>query len=200
MKTTQTDNHNLTAKLDLRRALLNQLPAKHPLSVVDCFSGESEAIWTQLRREFNVGEYLALDIKPKDRRLKLDSLRYLQNQKWAHDVVDLDAYGSPWAHWFEVLKRGIDCTVFLTIGSVGFRRQQSEGLAALGITFEIPGGLHGPVAEMVTDHCIGKALERFKIESCLEAMNPGGNARYIGLRLKKLSEKNAAKARDSVKA
>lgn len=183
MKGAKCDNHNLKAKLDLRRELLKDYQPKRGLSVVDCFSGEREAIWTQLRREFNVSEYFALDVKAKDRRLKMDSLRYLQNQKWAHDVVDLDAYGSPWAHWFEVLRRGRECTVFLTVGNVGFKQQQLEALAALGITFRIPGGLHGFVAELVCDHCIGKALEKFTITKAVEALNPGGNARYFGLRL-----------------
>lgn len=86
------DNHNLQAKLDLRRHFLRQLPMDRPLSVLDCFSG-SEVIWTKLRTEFNVGEYLALDTKAKANRLKLDSLKYLQVQRWQHDVIDLDAYG-----------------------------------------------------------------------------------------------------------
>ena len=55
MKETKTDNHNLRAKLELRREMLRDFPRNKPLSVCDCFSG-SEAIWTQLRREFNIGE------------------------------------------------------------------------------------------------------------------------------------------------
>jgi hypothetical protein len=90
MKETKTDNHNLRAKLELRREFLREFPPAKALSVCDCFSGEAEAIWTPLRGEFNIGEYLALDVKAKPNRLKLDSLRYLQNQLWTHDVIDLD--------------------------------------------------------------------------------------------------------------
>lgn len=193
---TKTDNHNLRAKLELRRAMLNSLLAARKksgqgpaLSVCDCFSGEREAIWTQLRKEFNIGDYLALDVKAKPNRLKLDSLRYLQNQLWTHDVIDLDAYGSPWRHWFEVLRRGQSCLVFLTIGNTMFRQQQSEGLAALGITFEIPGGLHAAVSAIVAEYSLAACLQKFTVIKAIEALNPGGNARYIGIQLEKQAEK-----------
>ena len=120
---TKTDNHNLGAKLALRRRFLSDFHSAEPFSVVDCFSG-GEALWTPLRAEFPVAEYLALDVKEKRGRLKIDSLRYLQNQEWNHDVIDLDAYGSPWRHWYEVLKRGKTCTVFLTIGNTMFKNSK----------------------------------------------------------------------------
>lgn len=159
------------------------MPRGTALSVCDCFSG-SETLWGVLGHEFHVRDYLALDVKPKRGRLKLDSLRYLQNQEWEHNVIDLDAYGSPWRHYYEVLKRRRPCTVFLTIGSTGMRCQQTEGLAALGITFKVPPGLHGAVADLVTAHTLG-AFHSYglRLLSAWEASNPGGNARYIGLRL-----------------
>jgi hypothetical protein len=196
MKETKTDNHNLRAKLELRRTMLRDFPRAKSLSVCDCFSGETEAIWTQLRREFNVGEYLALDVKAKPNRLKLDSLRYLQNQIWQHDVIDLDAYGSPWRHWFEVLRREQSCLVFLTIGNTMFRNQQSEALAALGITFKIPIGLHAALAGIITEHVLAAALKKFTITRSLEALNSGGNARYIGVRLTALPRAPGANTGD----
>jgi len=188
MKIKKTDNHNLKAKLNLRRSFLSELHADKPFSVVDCFSGAEEAIWTQLRKEFNVGEYLALDIKAKPNRLKIDSLRYLRTQTWTHDVIDLDAYGSPWRHWHEVLKRGLSCTVFLTVGSKGFRMQQTEALQILGITFQVPGGLHAGLEKMVIWANLGLALDNFTVERAAQAENPGGNALYFGLRLIKKQE------------
>lgn len=181
----KTDNHNLNAKLALRRSFLSEYPGNTKLSVCDCFSGEQESIWTILRKEFNVSEYLALDTKQKDRRLKLDSLRYLQNQRWTHNVIDLDAYGSPWRHWFEVLRRGLACTVFLTVGNTMFKQQQQEALAKVGIRFSIPGGLHSGLAELVTDYCLGDCLLKFQVLRAAEALNPGGSARYLAVRLVK---------------
>jgi len=179
----KTDNYNLKAKLGLRRAMLAKMPAG-PISVCDCFSG-NEILWSTLRLEFDVDEYIALDVKVKDRRLKLDSLRYLQNQKWNHNVVDLDAYGSPWAHWHEVLRRGGDCLVFITVGSTMFHMQSKFGLASIGITFDVPAGMHSQIKDLVTDGMLGMALQDFKVLSAMEAENPNGNARYIGLMLKR---------------
>jgi hypothetical protein len=180
----KTDNHNPAAKLALRRQLLSELPRKMPLSVADCFSG-SETLWGVLRQEFPVREYLALDVKPKRGRLKLDSLRYLQNQQWEHDVIDLDAYGSPWRHYFEVLKRRRPCVVFLTIGSTGMRVQQAEGLASIGIVgFRPPAGMHAALADLITERALGAFYSYgLALLSGWEASNPGGSARYIGLRL-----------------
>lgn len=185
----KTDNHNPAAKLALRRQLLGEFVAAQSraerragLAVCDCFSG-SETLWSVLRAEFKVREYLALDVKPKRARLKLDSLRYLENQQWEHDVIDLDAYGSPWRHYFEVLKRRRPCLVFLTIGNTGMQIQQTEALAGLGITFKVPGGLHAALAEMITERTLG-AFHAYglRLLSAWEASNPGGSARYIGLR------------------
>lgn len=194
------DNHNLQAKLDLRRHFLRQLPMDRPLSVLDCFSG-SEVIWTKLRTEFNVGEYLALDTKAKANRLKLDSLKYLQVQRWQHDVIDLDAYGSPWRHWMEVLKRGQNCIVFLTVGNLqtdqktigNLSNRQFENAVAefLGITFATERHAElQPFSRVINGLCLDYLLDQanvqgFNLKEVTEAVNKGGNARYFGLELRR---------------
>ena len=189
----KVDNHNLDAKLALRRKLLaGQKLGK--LSVIDCFSG-GEVLWTILRKEFPVDEYLALDVKAKRARLKIDSLRYLQNQEWEHNVIDLDAYGSPWRHWFEVLKRGKSCIVFLTIGNTVFKQKQTEAIKTLGIDFKVPAGLQGALAELIFEQCLASLYENgFTVKAAFEALNPGGNARYIGLSLEKSNVHRSKKA------
>ncbi len=189
----KTDNHNLKAKLELRRHFLRAANYGRPISVCDCFSG-SEVIWGALAKEFKVGFYLALDVKAKRGRLKLDSFRYLQNQAWSHDVVDLDAYGSPWRHFFEVIKRlsadgaqGLTrptILVFLTIGNTVWNQQQAEALACLGIPFEVPAAIEGQLADLVFDCCLAAPLSAgLCIQEAAEALNPGGSCRYIGLKL-----------------
>lgn len=184
---TKTDNHNLRAKLELRRHFLRAARFRRPISVVDCFSG-SEVIWSTLAREFKVAEYLALDMKEKRGRLKMDSVRYLQNQAWTHDVVDLDAYGSPWRHFFEVVQRcnsnGRPMVVFLTIGNTLFKGQQKEALEFLGIPFKLPTAIQGQLADLVFEHCLAAPLvSGLSIERAAEALNPGGSARYVGLQI-----------------
>ena len=181
----KTDNHNLAAKLALRRTMLRDFKPDGPLSVCDCFSG-GEILWTRLRAEFAIAEYLALDVKPKRGRLKLDSLRYLQNQKWRHNVIDLDAYGSPWAHWLEVVKRKIPCLVFLTVGNSIWKRQPKMALAEIGIHFAIPPAIEDQLVDLILHHCLAAPLESgggLGIGRAMEAENLGGSARYFGIRL-----------------
>jgi hypothetical protein len=185
----KTDNHNLKAKLELRRHFLRLPKFERPISVCDCYSG-GEVIWGTLAKEFEVGEYLALDVKEKRGRLKLDSFRYLQNQAWNHDVVDLDAYGSPWRHFFEVCKRLKQCTsnvytlVFLTIGNTIWKQQQSEALDYVGIPEGVPPAIKGQLADFIFDQCLAAPLAAgLRIQECAEALNPGGSCRYIGMQI-----------------
>jgi hypothetical protein len=184
----KTDNHNLKAKLELRRKMLI---GQAGLSVVDCFSGKSEAIWTILRKEVDVAEYLALDIKRKKGRLAIDSLKFLRGQKWMHNIVDLDAYGSPWEHWGEVLKsdRHEVITVFLTIGTSMLGNLSAWSLRALGVPENTPIGMHRQLAEKCVSNCLAHLYKHDWIPmSAHEALNPGGNARYIGIKIRKKHE------------
>lgn len=180
----KTDNHNLDAKLAVRRACL---PNGRPLKVMDCFSG-SEALWNVLKKEYDVSEYLALDIKRKRGRLKIDSLKVLKGQTWDHDVIDLDAYGSPWAHWHEVLisNRHTRVTVFLTIGSAVFGRLSNAAVKAMGVPAETPAGMHRQLTGKSVSYCLAEACKNdWVVDDAKESLNPGGNARYLGLNLRK---------------
>jgi hypothetical protein len=180
----QKDNHDYTKKLDLRRAFLNDFQKDQPLSVCDCFSGENEVIWTQLRKEFNVGKYFALDIKEKRGRIAMNSLDYLKLQKFNHDVIDLDSYGSPWEHWFEVLKRGHSCVVFLTIGQVRLNVQPKILLREIGIDFKVPASFHWFLSHIAIPAGLAVAIRRgYRVEKCLEVLNPSGYARYFGIKI-----------------
>jgi hypothetical protein len=114
--TKKTDNHNLSAKLAIRRWLLNRYHIGRPPDVLDCCQG-SGVIWTALRREYEVESYLGLDVKRKAGRLACDSARYLEAAGWSHDLIDVDTYGSPWRHWYAVLRNGGgEISLALTIG------------------------------------------------------------------------------------
>jgi hypothetical protein len=119
MNKTKTDNHNATAKLELRRYFLRKLvEADEPINVLDCFQGEG-VLWNKLRSEFPVAGYWGVDVKPKKGRLKIDSARILEQPGWTQNVVDLDAYGSPWQHFLNLISTcRHSVTVFLTIGMV----------------------------------------------------------------------------------
>lgn len=188
----KTDNHNINAKLGIRRHILDRFGDRE-LDVLDCFSGKDESIWSVLKNEYRVKRYTALDVKAKQRRLKIDSAKYLAGEKWEHNVIDLDAYGSPWKHWELVLKRRLDgdASVFLTIGSTFFGVLSSESLGMLGIPKETPKGIHKSLGKDIVEYFLGIA-ERFgsRVVEAYESLNPGGNARYLGVILKKINDEN----------
>jgi hypothetical protein len=207
---TKTDNHNLPAKLELRRYFLREY---HPGAavaigasdeprprVLDCCQGD-KALWSELQKEFAV-RYVGVDVKPKKGRLRIDSARLLDQDGWGYDVIDVDTYGSPWKHWFAILKHGKkSITVFLTIGIVNIggisSQADSETLRALGLDglfervkscgLKIPQSLSGLVPDKIGfDACICAPLDfGFEILDLIESENIGGHARYIGARLQK---------------
>ncbi|MCI0358298.1 MAG: hypothetical protein L0211_07435 [Planctomycetaceae bacterium] len=185
----QSDNSNLAAKLALRRHFLKTYHAKEAAHVFDCCQG-SQVIWSQLRREFKIASYWGVDLKPKKGRLKIDSTRVLQQPGWTQNVIDVDVYGSPWAHWEAILKNGRGpLTVFLTIGQnrTGVVSNLSRAaLVALGLgplMRILPKGFHNSLGDLSVSYCLGRATEFGW--TCVEGREAicHGNARYIGVRL-----------------
>lgn len=193
----KTDNHNPAAKLALRRHFLAKYHADTPPAVLDCCQATGR-LWLELRKEFKLLEYWGVDLAPKKGRLKIDSVRILDQPGWRQSVVDIDTYGSPWRHWFALLRNcDHSVTVFLTIGIVRIfgGGTDLETLRVLGLDalfaklkargIKAPAGVTAPVRDRLgLDACISAASESgFEITECVEADNAGGNARYIGVRL-----------------
>jgi len=187
--TTQTDNDNLPAKLALRRHFLDRYGAA---SVFDACQG-SGVLWKILRTEYQVERYWGVDKKEARGRLTIDSARVLESPGWTFDVVDVDTYDEPWAHWFHVLENGrADVTVFLTIGLVRMGGGQLSGRALdqLGIPFDIPPGLKGQLSPLAVEACLASALlHGWEVAETQEAPR-GRSARYLGLRLVKPAPKH----------
>lgn len=138
---TKTDNHNPRQKLELRRHFLRRYHAATPPDVFDCCQG-SGLLWNQLREEFPVASYWGVDLKPKPGRLKVDSVRVLQQPGLAANVIDVDTYGEPWKHWKALLPNITrPTTVFLTMG-FGMGKAMSvvsiDQLRSVGI-WQMPG-------------------------------------------------------------
>ena len=186
----KTDNHNPRAKLELRRYFIRKYHADKPPDVLDCCQGGG-VLWKELRKEFPVASYWGLDLKPKKGRLKLDSVRVLQQPGWPQNVVDVDTYGSPWKHWEAVLPNITrPVTVFLTIGRGGpnMIRLGREELLAMGMTItrvhQMSGAITHRLAIMAVNYCLARSWERGVIQvEAVEAVSDG-NARYIGVHLR----------------
>ena len=109
----QTDNSNAEVKLNLRRAYLSKYGGS---ACLDCCQGDMK-LWKVLRKEFPNIKYMGVDLKPKSGRHKVDSCRLLSLSPLEWDVVDIDTYGDPWAHYFALCKSITNpTTVFLTLG------------------------------------------------------------------------------------
>ena len=192
------DNHNLAAKLDLRRHFLRRHHGASPPRVMDCCQATGK-IWKALRQEFPVETYVGYDLKKRKGRLMIDSSRVLAQPGWPENVIDVDTYGSPWAHWFALLPHvSQPTTVFLTLAHIrmgGGGVAPAEAIQRLGISFPRltpPRALASRIYESSTLALLGAAHEHgLEIVEAGEVDNHGGSARYIGIHLKKTSEKGA---------
>lgn len=180
----KTDNHNPQAKLDLRRHFLQKYHADGGADVFDCCQG-SGLLWGTLRKEFKIRSYWGVDLKPKPGRLKIDSVRILE-QGISQNVIDVDTYDSPWKHWQQIVAHlSQPTTVFLTIGSTMFRGSfDAVGSRALGLdrlSF-LPESFGSKISAIAASYALASGCEFATIVEAVEAVSTG-HARYLGVRL-----------------
>lgn len=190
-KQAKTDNYFLAPKLYLRRFFLKKYFAnKVKIKVMDCCAGD-RVIWSNLMVEFPNVEYVGFDVKPdKSKTFKIDSSRILE-QPSSYDVVDIDTYGEPWGHYFNLLKNNKtkDIVVFFTIGLVkmsgGACSKLAKGHIFGNLASKIPNTIAAPYIFNNAQILIEKAIDfQYVIEEMQEAF-PQNNARYIGAKLVK---------------
>ena len=183
----KTDNFDPRAKLELRRYFLRKYHENDPPHVLDCCQGEG-VLWKQLRQEFSLASYWGVDVKKKKGRLKLDSIRLLQQPGWRQNVVDVDTYGSPWKHWESLLPNAVrPTTVFLTIGLVrtgGGGALDRVAVDVLGLSkLRIPPGISAKLHDMALPYLLTMGYRHgITLTEVVEAVSTG-NARDIGVRL-----------------
>lgn len=192
MASVKTDNTGLGAKLALRRHFLTKYHADRPPDVVDCCQGDG-VIWGELRREFATRTYLGVDQKPKPGRMKINSIRLLSAIGWTWNVVDIDTYGAPWAHWLALLRTvTAPVTVFLTVGRVaalggrfGTRITDAE-FEALGLwplRNRVPIQFGFKLGGIATGLMLSRGNQgRTRVVEAAEALS-SGHADYLGVRL-----------------
>jgi hypothetical protein len=197
MITKKTDNQTIDSKLALRRYFLEKYHGDGPIKVLDCCQATGK-IWLNLRKTFVLDEYWGVDVVPRKGRLKIDSTRILNQEGWEANIVDIDTYGSPWKHWFRLLKTAPShpVSVFLTIGvlQVMGGGYDHDLLRGCGIEFQklkIPTTLGTKLSKRLVEPSIARARDfGFEIVECLEAENRRtregrANCRYIGLHLRR---------------
>ena len=71
---------------------------------MDCCAGD-RVIWGTIMSEYHNIEYVGFDLKKGKRKaFRIDSARILENPS-CYDIVDIDTYGEPWQHYFNLLKK-----------------------------------------------------------------------------------------------
>jgi hypothetical protein len=184
------DNGALGTKLALRRHFLRRFHAAQPPRVFDACQATG-VLWSRLRAEFPVASYWGVDLTPKRGRLTIDSTRVLAQPGWDFDVVDIDTYGSPWAHWAALLPNlRAPATVFLTIGTTQYSGSVCAaardvlglgGFAARGVRLPISFGRK--LSALAVDYCLALTYTyRVRVVRAVEAP-PAGSARYFGLHI-----------------
>lgn len=190
----RTDNSYLATKLALRRAYLLRYhrgrtgQARH---VADLFAGQRR-LWSILRQETRLDSYLAVDRAGIAGALKMAGERYLSCPGWQHTIVDLDAYGQPWAAYQALLRTGREpVTVFLTVGFVAPHGSPLSVMEAeaLGLRFRgiaLPNGLTPAVHGQAVLACIHQADRAgWRILALSEGL-PSQHARYFAVRLERV--------------
>lgn len=132
----KTDNSHLSEKVWLRLETLEQID-KPEIKVLEAFAGDG-FIWDTVRVQTNKTiKVLRIDEKPdkKGIYLKGNNLKFLKNIDLSNfDIIDLDAYGSPFKQLEIVFERKYKGFVHCTFIQSGMGRLDNNFLKSLGYT------------------------------------------------------------------
>lgn len=135
-KIRQTDNSMLECKIRLRLLTLESID-KDTIHILDAFTGNM-VVWQQIKsrtkKKLNI---LRIDAKPDRDGLYLvgDNQKFIQSLDLARfDIIDLDAYGSPYKQLKILFERGYAGYVICTFIQTMAGRLDNELLTSLGYT------------------------------------------------------------------
>lgn len=135
----QTDNSHLRGKVDLRIESL-KLISKKEINVLDAFGGDG-IVWNEVKKRMPGITIKVLRIDKKaDKKglyLKGDNIKYLKSDKFdlqLFDIIDLDAYGSPFNQLEIVFKRKYTGIVHCTYIQSGMGNINKALLQKIGYT------------------------------------------------------------------
>lgn len=218
----KTDNHDLTAKLDLRRQVIAQAGIE-PLHVLDLFAGLGN-IWNSLRAEprtvhspkpLDVESYTPVDAvakQPGQIRAKItprliaalngdpDEVSYKGDGLTRFNVVDIDTYGDPWELWSAILHRIKTKTcVFATRGVVTYGSGKmpitNHAKKVMGIpkTWNVPGRIE--ILNISDRYCLLEQCPTARISAGWEIKLP--RVHYYGLIVEPVLSGQAGESHDN---
>lgn len=129
MSKQQTNNSYLDVKIFLREKYLNDKK-----NVLDCFSGES-LIWNSIKKKYPDLNIVSVDKVGYKSNLRGDNRKYLLSLNLNRfDVIDLDAYGSPFPQLEIIFQKKWHGIIFCTFIQSFQGRLNNSLLLALGFT------------------------------------------------------------------
>lgn len=178
-----TDNKNMAQKTAVRLHFLRKYHADDA-RVFDCCQGAG-LIWKTIRQEFEVASYWGVDVKTRPGGLKMDSVKVLE-QGVKDNVIDIDTYGEPWAHWLKLLpKVNQPTTVFLTWTSMcSLNMSDVAKQFVFGGQLKMPPTLFGRLWDYANQALLAAPMQfGLQVVECQESVNET-TTRYIGMHIK----------------
>lgn len=177
------DQTFIETKIALRERFARRWHPDGP-RVLDCFAGYRN-VWHVLHgRGIECREYLGLDIEDRPGCIRADSLEWLRDLAACggnlaeFDWIDLDAWGSPWAHWAALLPMirrpttvALTWTVTAACGGVNLPVYLHERIGTQGFAPWMPTTMQIQLAPLIADAFLADAgragvriadFERFK--------------------------------------
>jgi len=134
LKPVQTENSFFAEKVTLR---LEHLPKKDTLRILDCFSADG-SLWKEIQKRTKQKlQVLRIEKEPGKRGSYLpgDNCKYLASlDLQSFDVIDLDAFGVPYAQLRILFERGYKGHVYVTFIQSMFGRLPPAMLEEIGFT------------------------------------------------------------------
>lgn len=135
----KTDNSNLDAKVQLRIKSF-ELLKKDTVNILDAFGGDG-IVWKAVKDQLPKGQHLQLNVLRIDKQqkkgiyLKGDNMKYLKAFDLSgFDIIDLDAYGSPFNQLEVLFSRKFKGLVHCTYIQSGLGNINMKMLERLGYT------------------------------------------------------------------
>lgn len=134
---TQTDNSYIEEKVMLRLNSLDELGDKKEINILECFGGDG-VIWGEVKkRDLRKINVLRIDVKPDKNGLYLhgNNLKFLASMDLSgFDIIDLDAYGSPFPQLQMIFKKAYRGLIHCTFIQTGMGMINHDLLESVGYT------------------------------------------------------------------
>lgn len=132
----QTDNSYMEGKILLRLEALNQID-KDSITILEAFGGDG-IIWNEVKKRTTKELHILRIDKKQDKKgvyLRGDNIKFLKSiDLSAFDIVDLDAYGSPYNQLEIVFAKKYHGIVICTYIQTGLGQINKKLLQSLGYT------------------------------------------------------------------